>query len=156
MKTIDTLASVDWFSNVGQPFPAVDESADLVSDWREAVVSCSEPNWEDVCTEARNDLTMHLNNVCKAEFQRWNEVVNNVKRELAEPWGRMRSKLETKGLPKVVADCVEWDTMHAVVCEHYAEWNPPRYFERLLAIYQNGHFPCGWIGTWPNGKLRVF
>ena len=156
MKTIDTLVGLDWFASVGQSIPATGKSAVVVSDWREAIASCSESNWEDVCTEARNDLTMHLHSTCKAEFQNWNEVVNDAKRELAQPWKRMRSKLENEGLPQIVADCVEWDTIHAVACEHYAAWNPPRFFERLLIFYQNGHFPCGWIGTWPEGKLRVF
>ena len=156
MKTIDTLVGMDWFANVAQPIPSIDESVVSVTDWHEAAASCSEPLWEDVCTEARNDLTMHLNSVCKAEFQSWNEVVNNAKRELAAPWKRMRSKLGIEGSPQVVADCVEWDTMHAVACEHYAAWNPPRFFARLLTIYQNGHFPCGWVGTWPEGKFRVY
>lgn len=156
MKTIDALVDMDWFANVGQAIPEIGESVISVADWREAVASCSQPFWEDVCTEARNDLTMHLNSVCKAEFQSWNEVVNNAKRELTDSWKRMREKLESEGLPKTVADCVEWDTMHAVACEHYAAWNPPQFFERLLAIYQTGHFPCGWVGAWPEGRLRVF
>lgn len=156
MKTIDTLADLDWFAKVGQAIPAIGDDVISVADWREAVASCSELLWEHVCTEARNDLTMHLNSVCKAEFQSWNEVLNNAKRELTESWKRMRTKLESEGRPPVIADCVEWDTMHAVACEHYAAWNPPQFFERLLAIYQSGHFPCGWVGTWPEGMLRVF
>lgn len=156
MKTIEALTDVEWFSNVGQPSPLGSENVEFVSDWREAIQSCSDASWEDVSTEARNDLTMHLNRVCKRDFQKWNEVVNEAKRELAESWNRMRSKLESEGLPKIVADCVEWDTMHAVACEYYASWNPPQFFERLLSIYQCGHFPCGWAGAWPDGKLRVF
>jgi len=156
MKTVDSLVDMDWFRNVGKAVPAIGEGLVSVADWREALASCSDPHWEDVCTEARNDVTMHLNRVCNGEFQRWNEVVNNAKRELAPSWKRMRAKLESEGLPQIVADCVEWDTMHAVACEHYAAWNPPQFFERLLAIYRSGHLPCGWAGHWPEGKLRVF
>jgi len=156
MKTIDTLVDMDWFANVGKAIPVSAERLISVADWHQAVASCAEPLWEDVCTEARNDLTIHLNRVCKAEFQSWNEVVNNAKRELAESWKRMRLKLESEGLPEIVAGCVEWDTMHAVACEHYSAWSPPQFFARLLVIYQSGHFPCGWVGTWPEGNLRVF
>lgn len=156
MKIINTLADIDWFANAGQAIPEIGEKMTSVADWREAVASCSEPLWEDVTLEARNDLTVHLHSVCKDEFQNWNEVINNAKRALAEPWNRMRAKLESEGLPNVVANCAEWDTLHAVACEHYAAWNPPQFFEHLLAIYQRGHFPCGWAGTWPEGKLRVF
>jgi hypothetical protein len=30
------------------------------------------------------------------------------------------------------------------------------YFREQLAWYCAGHFPCGWVGTWPDGKHRVF
>ena len=156
MRIINALVDLDWFANVGQLILSTNESVIPIGNWREAVASCSGALWEDVCMEARNDLSMHLNDVCQTEFQTWNEVVNNSKRELSESWVRMRTKLDSEGLPQVVADCVEWDTIHAVVFEHFAEWSPPRFFEHLLRIYQSGHFPCGWEGSWPEGKLRVF
>ncbi len=156
MKAIDVLLKLDWFANVGRPIDSEDKSIVTVTNWREAIASCSDSTWETVCTEAGNDLTMHLNRFCKSEFQDWNSVVNRAKCELAESWRRMRSALKSEGLPDVVAACVEWDTIHAVAREHYAAWSPPMFFERILTIYQSGHFPCGWLGPWPDGKVRIF
>jgi len=30
------------------------------------------------------------------------------------------------------------------------------YFRDQLAWWRAGHFPCGWIGAWPAGAMRVF
>ena len=30
------------------------------------------------------------------------------------------------------------------------------YFRELLPWYEAGHFPCGWDGEWPKGRIRVF
>lgn len=70
MKTVEILMNLDWFSHVGQPFSDPRESMSFVTSWNEAVTSCSDPAWEFVCTEARNEVTMQLNTVCKQEFQR--------------------------------------------------------------------------------------
>ncbi len=156
MKTIETLVGVDWFANVGQPMLTIFPHANVIADWTAAVDSCSSSTWEDVCTESRNDLTVHLNAVCKDDFQKWNEVVGIAKQELAGPWRQMAQKVHATSLPKVVADCVEWDTMHAFVCEYYAQWKPPTFFSDLLQVYKFGHFPCGWDGDWPTGKLCIF
>ena len=158
MNTIEILKDIDWFANAGRSLSLSSslEGVASVADWSEAIQSCSDQSWEDVVTEAQNELTLHLNSVCKNEFQEWNEVIQKTKLELAEPWQRMRAKLDEENLPKIMADCVEWDTMHAVAREHYQKWKPPAFFDYLLTIYRSGRFPCGWIGNWPKGNLRVF
>lgn len=30
------------------------------------------------------------------------------------------------------------------------------YFREQLPWFHAGHFPCGWEGDWPNGRMRVF
>lgn len=30
------------------------------------------------------------------------------------------------------------------------------YFRDQLTWFHDGHFPCGWEGDWPNGRMRVF
>lgn len=30
------------------------------------------------------------------------------------------------------------------------------YFREQLSWFQAGHFPCGWEGDWPSGRMRVF
>jgi len=156
MNTLDRILNIDWFTNVGQPIPRDLGDVVPVSSWDQACEKCSDPLWEDVSAEARNDLTTHLNAVCKAEFQGWNRVIDQIKCNLEQPWRRVRQMLDEQGLPMVIADCVEWDTMHAVATEYYSHCNPPPFFLELLVVYEQGHFPCGWDGAFPNGRLVVY
>ena len=152
---IHEIVTIDWFANAGRSIP--DEIGDFVAvkSWMDACEKCGD-DWADVVTEARNDFTIHLNRECKAEFQKWNNVITSIKQDLSETWRRMRDKVTELGLPRVVADCVEWDTMHAIAEERFREWHPPIFFGRLLKVYEVGHFPCGWNGEWPNGRLIVY
>jgi hypothetical protein len=34
--------------------------------------------------------------------------------------------------------------------------NSAFFFLELLTVYESGHFPCGWQGEWPQGKLLVY
>jgi len=152
---IREFVAIDWFANAGCSIPEEIGDSAAAKSWIDACNRCG-TNWEDVVTEARSDLTMHLNRECKAEFEKWNSVIASIKQELSEPWQRMRDKVSELGLPSVVADCVEWDTMHALAEERFREWHPPAFFSRLLKVYEAGHFPCGWNGEWPNGQLVIY
>lgn len=154
-KMIRDLDSIDWFGNVGNAIESDLGDIVSVSSWHDATERCG-PEWEDVVTKARNDLTMYLNRTCKAEFQDWNNVIGSITKELQEPWQQIREKVMQLNLPTVVADCAEWDTMHALAEEHFRQCNPPVFFAKLLKVYELGHFPCGWNGTWPDGNLVIF
>lgn len=156
MRILEVIAEIDWFANVGNPIISAGETYIEIANWRDAIASCSEQDWEDVCLNESNLMTTHLNYVCKDSFQRWNDVINDAKLKLDEPWKRMRLKLEQERVPEVVAHCVEWDTVHAVAYEHFASWGPPTFFLRSFAIYRGGNFPCGWQGAWPSGIFKVF
>ena len=30
------------------------------------------------------------------------------------------------------------------------------YFREQLPWFHAGHFPCGWDGDWPSGRMRVY
>jgi hypothetical protein len=54
-------------------------------------------------------------------------------------------------------DHVQWDILAALM-EHAYLGSGHRcfFFLELLSVYEAGHFPCGWIGPWPQGKLVVY
>lgn len=156
MKTIDALNSIDWFANVGKPLLAPPPKVVTVSSWHEAIDRCSTLEWENIRIEATNALMIHLRTVCQDVLRHWNDVVRGFRLELAASWERLRDKVECLGLPEIVEHCVQWDTLYVAACEYYACWNPPCFFEELLPLYCSGHFPCGWVGDWPEGSLQFF
>ncbi|PHR93461.1 MAG: hypothetical protein COA78_32865 [Blastopirellula sp.] len=156
MSVLKTIQNLDWFSDVSNDLPSKYSDFQPVIDWDNAIALSESLVWENIGIEEGNNITLHLNSVCKDEFQKWNQVVNNAKEELEISWQRLSNYVEDNNLPQVIVDCAKWDTINAVAVEYYSVWKPSRYYIDLLEIYQLGHFPCGWLGEWPSGKMCVY
>ena len=150
------IHQIDWFSNVGLPVVGDPEELVQVTSWAQACESCEGRVWDDVQLDASNNLTAFLSLTCRMEYRKWNTIVNAVKTEFEPAWAKMRRRVKELGLPVTVIHCVQWDTCAAAAEQAYLQWNPPFFFARLMRFYESGHFPCGWVGDWPDGKLLVF
>jgi hypothetical protein len=154
------LRAVDWFSQCGQPL-ALDLSMDVerVPTWREATASCMGEVWEGVQLEAQNQLALWLSRHDRENFQRWNERVDRHKMAVVDPlaeraWEPYQRKRE---LDPAIIHSVRWDILGALMENTYlGSGHRCFFFLELLAVYKAGHFPCGWRGEWPDGKLVVF
>jgi hypothetical protein len=52
---------------------------------------------------------------------------------------------------------VQWDILGAVMENSYLRsGHSAFFFLELLTVYEAWHFPCGWKGEWPKGKLLVY
>lgn len=50
-----------------------------------------------------------------------------------------------------------WEFVSMVLAEIIASPEAEcTYFREQLTWFHAGHFPCGWDGDWPNGRMRVF
>ena len=158
MSISGRVEAIRWFSSVGSRLPESLNAANVrARSWKEAVELCDSDCWEGTVTEAHNELTEHLDRVCRSEFQQWNVHIGEVKAHFEQSaWETMENYVATLALPDVVVDCVKWDTMHAVMVERYEKWSPPLFFLELLTVYEAGFFPCGWEGNWPDGNLIVY
>ena len=64
--------------------------------------------------------------------------------------------IEENDLPKVFLDTVDWDILHLCMEAEYADVYPPGFFASQAFWYVKGHFPCGWKGEFPKGKLVIY
>ena len=56
-----------------------------------------------------------------------------------------------------VVHSTRWDVLSALMENAYLEsGHRCFFFLELLSVYEAGHFPCGWLGEWPEGKLIVY
>jgi hypothetical protein len=60
------------------------------------------------------------------------------------------------GLPEIFKIRVRNDITGACMEAEYADVCPPGFFTSIAHWYINGHFPCGWWGAFPQGKLVVY
>jgi len=59
-------------------------------------------------------------------------------------------------LPKSFEDTVQWDILHLAIESEYSDIFPPGFYASQAYWYLKGHFPCGWEGNFPKGKLVVY
>ena len=152
--TLEDLRRVDWFRHVGVRDT---EAADILSSWQEAIESCSSLEWENLCLEAVNQYCARLVERSPERFREWNDIVDRVK-PLTEELVQEKTKkaIEENDLPQVFLDTVGWDILHLCVEAEYADVYPPGFYASQAFWYVKGHFPCGWKGEFPEGRLVIY
>ena len=157
-NTVDRVRRVDWFSKTGELFTnTISMPVVLATGWPDVEWLCAEGKWEATILEARNALTEHLDDRCCEEYQEWNNlavIARDVVAEAVTP--AVSSFIRSHDLSENILNCVHWDIANAIMEASYARFRPPRFFLDLLNVYEAGHFPCGWQGEWPSGKLIVY
>lgn len=154
------VRAIDWFVRCGST-PSLDLTMPVqrVDSWEVAVASCSSAEWEDVELEAQNQLTIWLSQHDRDGYRRWNRIVKTHKRSTVEPLieKTIRPIQLAQGLHESVISSVQWDVLGALMENSYLpSGHSAMFFLELLQAYEAGHFPCGWLGEWPIGKLVVF
>jgi hypothetical protein len=154
------LRAINWFSRCGEPL-SLDLSMEIeqVRSWREAIESCKDGVWENVQLEAQNQLTVWLHQHDRQKYQEWNKLVDKhkaavVKKLTEEKWVPYQRR---HGLEMAFVHSVQWDVLGALMENTYlGSGHQCFFFLELLSVYEAGHFPCGWRGEWPRGKLIVY
>lgn len=152
--TLQELDSLDWFHSVGEP----DEgAAQVLGSWPEAIKLATSLDWENLRLEAANQYRERLAGVSQRHLNRWNKLVIGVKPTVVKLVERKTFDIASRNPhSKEFVTVVRWDILHlAMECE-YAEIMPPGMYTGLSYWYANGHFPCGWEGPFPGGKMIVY
>jgi len=156
-RTIATLAQLekaDWFSKVG-----VQESDAVIVllSWEAAIESCGSSKWENLCLEAANQLHERILERSVERFNQWNIIATECRKAVDTlVRGKVKAVVKKHRLPKVFKDTVSWDMIHLCMEAEYAEVFPPAFFASQAYWYVQGHFPCGWKGRFPKGKLVIY
>jgi hypothetical protein len=154
------IKSINWFAHCGERF-SFDLSMETkaVTNWSQAIEFCKDPAWENAQLEAQNQLTVWLHLHDHANYQKWNEIVISHKNAIVNPLtDNTLTPFQAKhGLDIILVHSVQWDILGALMENSYlSSGHPVFFFLELLTIYEAGHFPCGWDGEWPHGKLCVY
>lgn len=147
---------LDWFSKAGQPLR--DTNTKQVGSWTEAIKMCGSRDSANVRLESQNILTEKLCFEWPDRYHgKWNPLVATIKKR-TEPIALERavSSPHSPKLPKGVVDALRWDLLMIMMELEYADIVPPRFFAERAKWYLAGHFPCGWEGEFPEGRLIVY
>lgn len=151
---ISSLARIAWFTRVGvSDLP----NCLVLSSWGQAVEKASSAEWENLGLEALNQYREDIAKLSPKRWEVWTDVGAEV-REILIPFVDKvtAATVATNDLPKSFIDCVKWDLFGTCMEVEYSDVRPPMFFSGLANHYARGHFPCGWIGAYPKGKLIVY
>jgi hypothetical protein len=156
--TLEELETANWFSQVGTMY-GVKQSCEVIilASWQEAIEQCSSIEWENASLEAQNQYCERLGKRSTERFNQWNEVAVMLK-AITIPF--VQHKIEAvvgqNNLPTVFENMVQWDILGVCLESEFADLYPPGFFTSNAYWYTKGHFPCGWQGDFPQGKLMIY
>lgn len=150
---LNKLKQADWFSAVGKQEQG---NVFVLSSWEQAIKSCASTDWENVQLEAANMIRDVLVTQDRERYQLWNVIAEEIKAtSIPLVQQKISPVVEKHSLPKVFEDSVNWDIAHIGIATEYGVISPSR--SHVLAYwYLKGHFPCGWDGNFPEGKLIIY
>ena len=155
-KTIlDDLKNTQFFLSVGEPVK--DKNVIGLKSWKQAIKSAKKIDWQNLKLEWGNILSGTLAVQHTERFQNWNNVAIDMKTYLMPI---VDEKVAALGLPEDLGrrlhSSVAWDLLSLLMESEYSDLVKPYYYAALGVIYFDGHFPCGWEGEYPKGKLVVY
>jgi hypothetical protein len=154
------LTAIDYFANTGGrvEFPwAIKKGADLTGAY---LTYAHSMQWGMVKLAAWGHVTEWIqNNVCQNECQFYREQKDDIDTACYTiVWHSIIPRLPKKLRSYEIAfdTYFTWDLIHMTI-EHelVAKGMPSGLCSLLLQAYEAGHFPCGWEGDFPHGKLIV-
>lgn len=164
---LEAMGDTRWLQRVGEPW--LDMSGESSDENRVMVVR----SWEEALTifgtESRyDDSRYNVNGVLQAPCDRIDPVFTRVL-EREGWWQKAREEATqyttlTGWAPKSLEQAYRnllFEHLYEFVSMLLAEIiaSPEAectYFREQLSWFHAGHFPCGWDGDWPSGRMRVF
>ena len=157
---VSRINAINWFAQCGKALSLnLSMEIERIHDWETALDSCKTLEWENVELNAQNQLTVWLCLYDSVNYQKWNDIVdqhkisvlNDLSKQTIVPF-QLKHSLNIE-----FSQSVQWDILGALMANSYlSSGHKVFFFLELLMVYEAGHFPCGWLGEWPKGKLRVF
>ena len=153
-QAFEDLERAQWFSRVGVVDTA---AARVVGSWGEAIALCSTIDWENFLIDRANDFRDRLRAISVSDYNRWNSVAIPVKR-VAEQMivEKTHGIVRALRMPPEFVHRIRVDLIHMAIELEYSEICPPGFFAGQGGWYVKGHFPCGWEGAFPKGRLIVY
>lgn len=156
LTTLKEISTFPWFSRVGERDANVSTAA-LLGNWYEAISSVESEEWEQTCLDAANGYADQLSKAAPLRFRDWNDKVEAIKRTIVPMIRALFStRPDLQTLPVVVRDSVQWDILHVCLEAEFSDCVPPGFYASNSYWYRAGHFPCGWQGKFPDGRIIIY
>lgn len=147
------LNNINWFVNLGVATTLT--GVIQVQSFSLFIKGLNSDEWERATLAAGNEITGYLAKKHTNKYQYWNSLVKEAK-----------NVVENDIIPKItfpesvkgsMTETLKWDLVNYLLEDAYSNFlQEPFFFDGLINVYEAGHMPCGWSGTWPAGKLVIY
>jgi len=111
-------------------------------------------DWDNISLDAANHLRNEVFIKDKGVFRDWNKYSTDARNFIKD---HIITNIHLD-LSQEVISYNRWDLIHLVLYFQFKlllNINIIDFYEKEFLIYRDGHFPCGWIGNYPNGTFSV-
>jgi hypothetical protein len=155
------LSEASWLEHVGEPW--LERVGEYPDGDRVVVVR----SWDEALTIFDEDPRYNINGLLQAPCDRVDDVLSRLP-ERRGWWESARNDVKRYIALSGIPDFLPQERQD-LLFEHLYEFvsmllveiiAAPEagctYFREQLPWFHAGHFPCGWDGDWPNGRMRVY
>ncbi len=149
---IDAVHSIDWFAHVGEPIDAT--IVVLASSW-EAVSDVVHASWSaGYCGIFEKPASLYSADMDAVTHSQY-VAAYEASRDAFDYFPYLPTELSEQDRELANSYLRSWSEL--LFCEILlSDRIDCTYFREQLQWFHAGHFPCGWEGEWPVGKMRVF
>jgi hypothetical protein len=155
---VEILRKIEWFKNCEKDSLVSKYQINYVRDIKSVNKHCLSTRWNNLRLERRGDLTAFLSVKRIEKYNLWNsfalklrdEIMPEFKVIIEERW-KEKYQLENE-----ITNTVCKDISAAIMIYQFREYFIEPFYDEIICIYEQGYLPCGWKGTYPEGKIIIF
>lgn len=154
---IKKLEKIPWFENCQQNNVVSKFDISYCKNLNSCIKHCSSTRWQNLVLEKREDVRTYIAYSITSKYK-WNDIIAVIKKRiLPELLNYVESKwnyrFEKNNIVKIKLETILINFLALYLLSEYKE---EPFHDELLKIYEQGYFPCGWKGTYPEGKIIIF
>jgi hypothetical protein len=154
-EILTSFRDTDWFANCGRRKRGI--KARWVHSWGDAWKVTQAMNWPLALVMVSDNLLISLSMQDARIVPKWERFKKAI-RPVLEPLVKDKTKdpVAKHQLPVEFVRTVHCMIENALAEVEFADMGASFVFCELARHYEEGHYPCGWDGDYPSGKVVLF
>ena len=155
---VERLKNISWFENCGMMNTISQFEISYARNVSSVEKHCSSTRWANLLLDKWQDVSSYITVSRVQTKYKWNDVVTVIKNDILpnisayviEVWNSKYGESE------YIKRKINSNLLFFIALYVFKEYKEEPFHNELLNIYEQGYFPCGWKGTYPNGKIIIF
>lgn len=155
---VTKLKNIPWFESCEHVDAVSKYEINYAKNLDSAIKHCSSTRWSNLLLDKWQDVSCYIDIYRVKTKYEWDDVIDFIKDNiLSELLEFVYKKWVIKyGESDFVKIEINSNLLFFLALYAFHEYKEEPFHNELLNIYEQGYFPCGWKGTYPDGKIIIF